>query len=454
MDAENRKPRVVTFLSGKGGSGKTTVAISSVKLLSEMGLSCLLVDFDLATNGASYFFNTRFDKNSRGISEVLSDSRIPTFSSISKLPIVISENFLFVSSRTALKKRTVSYDSFKYKAENLRGQVLNPLLEWAATMKIQYVILDVQAGYSIPSEAASLVSDMVVIVTEADAISSDAADNLLIQMGSSLPPERRYLVNKIDVRDADTYRNMRNVFQSLNRLPPLPFDFAVRNAFGARQIPVDIKSPSPLLFALFETLKFAFPEIFEIIEKYRTSHVDALFEEYDNELKVLLEKKRSLEEKQIALKTNELRSRYTLLSRISTAVGVSFVLFVTSYLLKFSGDVETARWINLIDQGTPVILATFGFLTAIIIVYWSRRRFETKLRDEKEELSLSKNLDSINQELDRYRSLLWAQSKDYLLDAEIAGSLKPKHESADFSTSDRSEKVSGFSKIKEWFDEL
>ena len=48
----------VAFLSGKGGSGKTTLALSIADLLSRCNITTLLVDCDLSTNGATYFYES------------------------------------------------------------------------------------------------------------------------------------------------------------------------------------------------------------------------------------------------------------------------------------------------------------------------------------------------------------------------------------------------------------
>ena len=48
--------KILTLLSGKGGSGKTTIALSIAAMLANCGMKVLLVDCDLATNGGSYFF--------------------------------------------------------------------------------------------------------------------------------------------------------------------------------------------------------------------------------------------------------------------------------------------------------------------------------------------------------------------------------------------------------------
>ena len=46
----------ISFLSGKGGSGKTTMVLGLADLFSKSKISTLLVDCDFVTNGATYFF--------------------------------------------------------------------------------------------------------------------------------------------------------------------------------------------------------------------------------------------------------------------------------------------------------------------------------------------------------------------------------------------------------------
>jgi cellulose biosynthesis protein BcsQ len=415
---KDTKPRIIAYVSGKGGSGKTTVAIAVGKLLADIGHPCLLIDFDLATNGASYFFKGRFEQTSKGIWEMLSKNNSHTESSnrMNDSVVTISENFYFVPSRTKLNVRSESYDTISYDSEYLKEQVLNPLLDYATQKGAHYILIDCQAGFSISSIAAAESADRAIIVTEADAISNDAADNLLIQFGSSLPDERRYLVNKIDVRDADTYRTMRNVFQSLNRLPPLPFDFDVRNAFGARQIPINLKTPSPFLFALFETVKYMFPEIFEDIAYYKKEHVDSLFEEYDHKLKSLTDEKRVLDEEQASIKTRNHRLRSGYIQKglifLSVLFGIAFVLTIFAL---FDPWIYTEDLIIYI-----LVTGTFAFFVMYGTLFY-RQMSLRKLKDEIRTDELSRRLQSINQEMDRFRSFLWARSRDFLVDAEVVG---------------------------------
>ena len=56
MTAETRRPPCITaFVSGKGGAGKTCVALSVARLTSLLGKRTLVIDADFATHGATYF---------------------------------------------------------------------------------------------------------------------------------------------------------------------------------------------------------------------------------------------------------------------------------------------------------------------------------------------------------------------------------------------------------------
>lgn len=409
-----QKPNVITFISGKGGSGKTTVAIAMAKLLSEMGHPCLLIDFDMATNGASYFFKNHLQRQSVGIWEYLAKSK----GGPCNMPISITPEFYFVASRARLyqkiERRTDSalISSYHEEKDNWR-RILTFLMDWSSENGIEYVLVDCQAGYCLSAGAAAAIADMAIIVTEPDAISSDAADNLLIQLGADLPDERKFLVNKIDVRDAETYRNMKNVFHSLNRLPPLPFDFEVRHAFGARRMPIDLHKPSPLLFTLLETMKYVFPEKVEGIEEYKEKNVDVLFEKYEKQKRELLRRKDALEAELILIRTRELRLRYRSIQWLLVSCGLTIAVFLQVIVISkrmFMFSNYTILW-----SGGAVMLAAIT-----VFAYWFiEKRYKLRLEGGVKEKTLSRQLTDVIKELDRFRSLLLARSKDFLVDAEI-----------------------------------
>lgn len=415
MKGENFK--VVTFLSGKGGSGKTTISIAIAKLLADMGYPCILIDLDLATNGASYFFRRYFKPRNIGVWERIIEGN----SDIA--PIKISKNFFFLPSRVKLSKRGMHYEAMDFSRVRLMNDVLSPIFMWAKQANCKYILIDCQAGYTVSSEAATRVADTTVIVSEADSISNDAAENLRAQLIDFLPEENFYLINKIDIRDADTYRSFKNLLPTFNRLPPLPFDFEVRNAFGARQIPVDLKEPSSMLFAIFETLKYLFSEIYDIIKEYKVKHLNSIFEEYDEELNKLVSERAHLEAQKYKLKREQVRSKYS-----SNIFFVPVISIFTASIVFFTFNSVFAlfyiprMFYYFIFPG----LLISGIGLSIYWVYWKWRinRRNQFLEAEEEELTL--RLDSINRKIDNFRSLLWTKSKDFLMDTEIVERLKHK----------------------------
>ena len=65
----------LALISGKGGSGKTTIALSIASMLSECNIKTLLLDCDLSTNGATYFYENKIiDKNILSFSDIVSVS--------------------------------------------------------------------------------------------------------------------------------------------------------------------------------------------------------------------------------------------------------------------------------------------------------------------------------------------------------------------------------------------
>lgn len=407
--------RVIAFLSGKGGAGKTTVAISTAKLLADLGHPCLLVDLDLATHGASYFFKRYYGGDELSIGAVL-ERRIELSASLLRdLIIPVEEGLTFVPSRANLRRKSAPYDSIASTPEQLEKLILKPLISWAQSRSIAFVIIDCQAGYAASSLAASRVADLAVFVTEADSISSDATDNLLVQLGDELPDERRYLVNKIDVRDAETYRQMHDVFQTMNRLPPLPFDFSVRAAFGARRIPINVHEPSPLLFALFETVKYMLPDLYEEFEKYRVRHIDKLFSEYNARFEELVKTRETLRH-EIAQLSAEEEAQRSQLRQILLFIGI--VAGVTGIVLTWYFAVVGAP--NLVsDLAIPTVVFTALILSAVFALLYQRRAAALSDLSQHRSEVVAQRLKAVEQDLDHYRSLLWARSKDYLIDSEI-----------------------------------
>jgi len=438
METDNdKKCQVVAVLSGKGGSGKTSASLGIGKLLGDIGLRVLLVDFDLATSGASYFFAPRLSAERRlGIVELLDDSHGKIASEFSPddllgaLAVEVGSGFDFVPSRSHLgaKRGDFLQNDHWYKLSEI---LLRDLISQAGA-KYDLVLIDTQAGYSRTSAAAARSAQRAIIVSESDRISSEAVDNLDAQLGEHLPSFRRYLINKVEIKEAGMYKSMAEAFRNMNRLPPLPFDFDVRRAFGDRVIPIDLDKPTPFLLALFATLKEAFPEWRERLERYENEKISTLFDRYQNELEAVVDERDKARKR---LLENELVEKYREDSLVwrwrMTIVTLAFPIvcymgfkMATSFA-PFSFEASFSTLVG--------ITATLGALL-IGSVYWRQSRSNRLARAKEvmlKEAALHSKVADWDREIERYRNLIAVRAKEYLIDfkpAETGKSETSAHE--------------------------
>lgn len=410
---ESHNACVVSFVSGKGGSGKTTTALSMAKLLSEAGLKVLLIDCDLATNGASYFFTTSLgNKQLKGILEIW-DGVLPGYllgwAEVEENLLKVSEKFFFLASRSDLSRKAIFFEvseSGKRVFNDFLSRILSKGRE-----KFDFIIIDNQAGSNQTCEVACHLSDKVVIVSEPDPISSDMVNTVLVQMGDSLPSYRRYLITKLDIRDTEYYKHMSDVFQSLNFLPPLPFDFEVRNLFGSRQFPIRTEKPSPFLFALLNCTKALLPESIEHTERYEAERVTKLFDEYHAQLDSLIERKRALDHELASTREKKFlyERRRDTVRMTAVYLGLISAIALTFYRvigLFVSGPLRTILSAAIFYVGGAL---WFGIRSV------TRRRAVFTYERQVHEETLEKHLSDIEKEIERYKSLLLTKSKDFLI---------------------------------------
>jgi len=410
-----KKAQVVSFLSGKGGAGKTSVAIGISYLLNDAGFKVLLIDFDFATNGASYFYKYLYPSQTKviGIYELIDKQGFDLNKispDIDNISLKIREGLYFIPSRVNFSKKLPLRDSIVVKEEALNSFLLS--LSELYEKDYDFIIIDNQAGSNLTSKVSASVSNKVIIVSELDPISSDAVDTLLIQIGEAFPEYRRHLINKLDVRESEDYKNLSVLFQSMNRLPPLPFDFEVRSAFASRQIPIDADKPTTFLIALFNTVKSFLPEYRSQIDKYGEK-ILSKFSQYQDKVNSLLDRKKELEEEiEFLRKKREKRKLrvMTLLSALGIYSGMGLAL---------AGSLK----IRLLP--TPeFFVAIMGILIAAssaFYLFMSRIQYKEKTEDIIRKETIDTELSEINKEIDQYKSLMLTRTKEFLLYFEKSG---------------------------------
>ena len=423
----HKQASVISFLSGKGGSGKTSSSLAISKILSDVGFKILLIDFDFATSGATYFFLPNLnDTNRNGLIDFInkqSQDDIETDNSnftIQDLIISTIGNFDFIPSRTDMTKHirvSMEVNDKDFYLTHILGQLNGEIKN-----SYDFILLDNQAGYSESSAAAAKFADKAIIVSESDRISSDAVDNLIALIGSDMPKFRRYLINKVEIKEAGDYKNKIATYKEINRLPPLPFDFEVRNAFGERRIPVDLEKPSSFLIALFTTVKEILPEETDILVKYEEEKVTKLFDEYQYKLDLLIKRRDEINEKIIEFETLEKRIESD--NKIqSTRIFAYFTSLVTVL-----GFMVTILFFFGIKIDSKVLSSAFGmFITMAVagVTYFLKLRSvklkETAKLEEsrtKDNLRFQREMVQIESEVQRYNNLMATRSSELLVDFE------------------------------------
>lgn len=411
----NKKAQIISFLSGKGGAGKTSIAISASYLLNDVGFKVLLIDFDFATNGASYFYKYLYPKQKGliGLYDLIEPgyNRSGKPEDIKASLLRIKDKLYFIPSRVNFAKKMPLRDSIVVKEEELKSFLLSLIRLYEK--EFDFIIIDNQAGSNLASKVSASISDKVIIVSELDPISSDTVDTLLIQIGEVFPEYRRHLINKLDIHESEEYKNLSMLFQTMNRLPPLPFDFEVRIAFASRQIPIDVDKPTTFLIALFNTVKAFLPEYKNQIDKYGEK-ILSKFSEYQDKMNSLLNRKKKLEEDIEVLKKKREKRKLKitmLISILGIYLGMSLII-INILEIEF---LPTTQGIFLTLIGALIAVSSVFYLFMSRLQY--KERMEEVIRKEKTDVELSE----INREIDRYKSLMLTRTKEFLLNFEKSG---------------------------------
>lgn len=234
----------IAFLSGKGGSGKTTLALSMADLMSKCKIRTLLIDCDLSTNGATYFFESnlrsRSSREDCAIYSFFDFLRLPEEGQV-VLPTIINDSFHFLPSVVDI------VDTNQQSLENIAlysCQLASKFKHILSMTEGNYdvVLFDCQAGYTELLPALLPLMDVDVFVLEADSISASAMRNLHLKVGNSFGQAKLFQVfNKASEEEFEIYSKIVGTF--FTNIGTLLFDWKIRQAFSRSQIP-DLESVS------------------------------------------------------------------------------------------------------------------------------------------------------------------------------------------------------------------
>lgn len=234
---------VITLISGKGGSGKTTIGLAIAKLLSKCEKKILFIDCDISTHGATYFFESSLTND---LIDNISSTKDFLESQIDRLhpkainPIKGTNGIDFIPSVKKIMGDDNNLDigcSYTYQSIKT-DKFIN---------EYDLIILDCQAGYTKLTKELISISDICLFVLEADSVSASAMRALYTQLSSVLSRSslKSYQIfNKLRDDEAIVYSDIKYGTFFTN-LKPILFDWSVRNSFQENMIPlISEKNPS------------------------------------------------------------------------------------------------------------------------------------------------------------------------------------------------------------------
>lgn len=222
----------ISFISGKGGSGKTTLALSVASMFITCGFRVLLVDCDLATNGATYFYEGRMENPQ---TQLTSFYDILNKDNIEQNYLKISDQLHFVPSISNIQKYNEESTYLQSDISKMKSRFCDFYKK--ITDFYDFVIFDCQAGYAEELEVVITKSDFNLAVMEADAISSAAMRSLYLKLAHVFKDRKIFQAfNKLTAEEQEIYSKISGgtVFTNIEAVT---FDWAIRKAFATSQIP-------------------------------------------------------------------------------------------------------------------------------------------------------------------------------------------------------------------------
>ena len=374
---------MIAFLSGKGGSGKTTIALSIADLLCKCDVKTLLVDCDLSTNGATYFYESKmadWNKKVHSLPISFNDLLDSEDYFIEPMPFKIASKLDFIPSISEISDY---YLAQKKSWRNYNSESnLNKFLNWARD-SYEVILFDCQAGYTELLPILLPFVDVDLFVLETDSISASAMRSLHLKVGNTFGHSRLYQIfNKATPEEFEIYSKIVGTF--FTNIGTLLFDWKIRQAFSRSIIP-DLENVSAKYGQdLCNICKIIFPD----------ESIQERLENFSSQLlyNTLEENHKQVEEKLHILNNN--RNLYSKLYLPILNILFSILSIITIFFSIFSSSMHIDdNYINIVI----ISLLMLCFITICTILYnvdndniyqkrKERQRYERELKDIDREL--------------------------------------------------------------------
>ncbi len=377
----------VAFLSGKGGSGKTTLALSIADLLCRCQVKTLLVDCDLSTNGATYFYeaqmaNTNNDKqlDFTSFSNILNMQK----QAESPIPLKIASSLDFIPSVSEISSQHI--ETLKdYSSDS--AHPLPHFLDWA---KLNYdvILFDCQAGYTKHLPVLLPLMDVDLFVMEADSISASAMRSLHLKIGGNFGHAKIYQVfNKATPEEYDIYSKIVGTF--FVNIGTLLFDWKIRQAFSRSQIP-DLKNTSAKFGSdLCDICTIMFPDK-SLVEKIVPFSSQLRYQQ-------LKETRKEVEESHLKMAGKP----HTSLNYFLLGLIVATFPIIMSILYKYISGYTWAQSVALDDPSQLMLMLMFAIACLLIVLIPMTSTIYSFREIRKERQQYKRELEELDKEIEK-----------------------------------------------------
>lgn len=237
IDAEVAQSFAV--VSGKGGSGKTMIAVTMAQSLADLGYKTLLIDADFATGGLSYYltFNV-FSSPKMGLSDISSTKNHDyKFEDIITGPktsaIKDDKNLELLSLITTGDQRTI---------EPMPVADLYTMISsiFSVVERIfDYIIVDCRGGIDPQSLAVCQICDEILVIAETDATSIQSTQHLIDVLSKNNLKKKisGFILNKVMDDPSSLAKASISFFRS-EYLGSIPFDIDATRAYIQGKLPL------------------------------------------------------------------------------------------------------------------------------------------------------------------------------------------------------------------------
>ena len=255
--------KTISILSGKGGTGKSSISISIASLLAHCGLRTLIIDLDLFTHGLTFYsLGSSLDKISGSMSDIFMEEK-----NSSVVPVIVPSEFtsgnLYIIPSISNMEQSVEMSVFDKRYTNLtdfRVMVDAIVKKIEASGEFDFVFIDTRGGTDYTSIGSALSSDYFIVVTEADKPSWKMGDFLI---NSIVEAEKRenihskrlgFIINKNLLPSADIEQYLRKKW-GMPHVGTIPFDKTAIKFFQENRMTVEEDPGCPFSREIHKIIK-------------------------------------------------------------------------------------------------------------------------------------------------------------------------------------------------------